>query len=59
MNHHDIFMKCASSGKCEVCGIEAPVVVVSSRLGPCSCAYCEDCYDSDHYDDDNDDWDDD
>ena len=46
MNHHDIFMKCASSGKCEVCGIEAPVVVVSSRLGPCSCAYCKDCYDA-------------
>lgn len=46
MNHHDIFMKCAHMGKCEVCGAEAPVVVVSSRLGPCSCAYCEECYDA-------------
>ena len=46
MNHQDIFMKCAQLGKCEVCGIEAPVVVVSSRLGPCSCAYCENCYDA-------------
>lgn len=46
MNHHDIFMKCAQLGKCEVCGVEAPVVVVSSRLGPCSCAYCEECYDA-------------
>lgn len=47
MNHHDIFMKCAHMDKCEVCGVEAPVVVVSSRLGPCSCAYCEECYDAD------------
>lgn len=47
MNHHDIFMKYAHMGKCEVCGVEAPIVVVSSRLGPCSCAYCEDCYDAD------------
>lgn len=40
----DIFMKYARPGKCEVCGIEAPVVVVCSSLGPCSCAYCEECY---------------
>lgn len=33
-------------GKCEVCGKSAPVVVVSSVLGPCSCAYCEECYDA-------------
>lgn len=46
MNHHDVFMKCARPGKCEVCEIEAPVVVVSSCLGPCSCAYCENCYDA-------------
>ena len=46
MNHHDTFMKCARPGKCEVCGIKAPVVVVSSSLGPYSCAYCEKCYDA-------------
>lgn len=46
MNNHDVFMEYALPGKCEVCGVEAPVVVVSSRLGPCSCAYCEDCYDA-------------
>lgn len=40
----DIFMKCARPGKCEVCSIEAPVVVVCSSLGPYSCAYCEKCY---------------
>lgn len=34
----------ALMGKCEVCGKSAPVVVVSSVLGPCSCAYCEECY---------------
>lgn len=38
------FINYASMGTCEVCGKVAPVVVVSSRLGPCSCAYCEDCY---------------
>lgn len=47
MNHHDVFMECAKPGKCEVCETEGPVVVVSSRLGPCSCAYCEECYDAD------------
>lgn len=44
MNNHDVFTEYARPGKCEVCRVEAPVVVVSSRLGPCSCAYCEDCY---------------
>lgn len=38
------FIDYAHMGKCEVCGVEAPVVVVSSVLGPCSCAYCEECY---------------
>lgn len=46
MNHHDVFMECAKPGKCEVCETEGPVVVVSSRLGPISCAYCEECYDA-------------
>ena len=40
------FNDIAHMGTCEVCGKSAPVVVVSSRLGPCSCAYCEDCYDA-------------
>lgn len=40
------FNDIAHIGTCEVCGVEAPVVVVSSRLGPCSCAYCEECYDT-------------
>ena len=40
------FIDYAHIGTCEVCGKSAPVVVVSSRLGPCSCAYCEDCYDA-------------
>lgn len=34
----------ALMGKCEVCGKSAPLAVVSSVLGPCSCAYCEECY---------------
>lgn len=38
------FIDYARIGKCEVCGKSAPVVVVSSVLGPCSCAYCEECY---------------
>lgn len=46
MNHHDVFMKCAIPGICEVCGKFVPIVVVSSYLGPYSCAYCEECYDA-------------
>lgn len=38
------FIDYAHIGTCEVCGKSAPVVVVSSSLGPCSCAYCEECY---------------
>lgn len=38
------FIDYARNGICEVCGKPAPVVVVSSSLGPGSCAYCEDCY---------------
>lgn len=38
------FNDIARMGTCEVCGKPAPVVVVSSSLGSCSCAYCEDCY---------------
>ena len=41
------FNDIAHMGTCEVCGKSAPVVVVSSLLGPCSCAYCEECYDAD------------
>lgn len=41
------FNDIAHMGTCEVCGKSAPVVVVSSRLGPYSCAYCEKCYDAD------------
>lgn len=40
------FNDIAHMGTCEVCGKSAPVVVVSSSLGPCSCAYCEECYDA-------------
>lgn len=40
------FINYARMGTCEVCGKAAPVVVVSSRLGACSCAYCEDCSDA-------------
>lgn len=40
------FNDVALMGKCEVCGKSAPVAVVSSVLGPCSCAYCEECYDA-------------
>ena len=40
------FIDYAHMGTCEVCGKSAPVAVVSSRLGPCSCAYCEACYDA-------------
>lgn len=40
------FNDIAHMGTCEVCGKSAPVVVVSSGLGPCSCAYCEKCYDA-------------
>lgn len=36
----------ALRGKCEVCGKTAPLVVVSSVLGPYICAYCEKCYDA-------------
>lgn len=45
MADHDAFLKYARPGKCEVCGAEEPVIVVSSGFGPCSCAYCEECYD--------------
>lgn len=38
------FIDYAHMGTCEVCGKSAPVVVVSSSLGSCSCAYCEECY---------------
>lgn len=38
------FIDYAHMGTCEVCGKSAPVAVVSSVLGPCSCAYCEECY---------------
>lgn len=38
------FIDYAHIGTCEVCGKSAPVVVISSSLGPCSCAYCEECY---------------
>ena len=38
------FIDYAYMGTCEVCGKSAPVVVVSSALGPCNCAYCEECY---------------
>lgn len=38
------FIDYVHMGTCEVCGKSAPVVVVSSSLGPCSCAYCEECY---------------
>lgn len=38
------FIDYAHIGTCEVCGKSAPVVVVSSSLGPYSCAYCEECY---------------
>ena len=40
------FIDYAHIGTCEVCGKSAPVVVVSSRLGPCGYAYCEECYDA-------------
>ena len=40
------FIDYAHIGTCEVCGKSAPVVVVSSSLGPCSYACCEECYDA-------------
>lgn len=44
MNCNDYFNQIAKPGKCEVCGAEEPVVVLSSSLGACSCAYCKECY---------------
>ena len=46
MNCDDYFNQIAKPGKCEVCGAEEPVVVLSSSFGPCSCAYCKECYDA-------------
>ncbi len=43
----DAFLKYANLGKCKVCGAEEPVIVMSSRLGSGSYAYCEKCYDFD------------
>ena len=46
MNCDDYFNQIAKPGKCEVCGAEKPVVVLSSSFGACSCAYCKECYNS-------------
>lgn len=39
MNFEDV----SHIGKCEVCGTETQVAVVSSSLGPYSSAYCKEC----------------
>lgn len=44
MNCDDYFNQIAKPGKCEVCGAEKPIVVLSSSFGACSCAYCKECY---------------
>ena len=46
MNCDDYFNQIAKPGKCEVCGAEKLVVVLSSSFGACSCAYCKECYNS-------------
>lgn len=49
MENTKTFEDYAKVGKCEVCGEEAPVVVLASPFGGFSSAYCKECYENGLY----------